>query len=532
MTKKVITSPQEALLRGAKVLEQAVASTLGPKGRTVIIEDHQGKALVTKDGVTVAHNITLEDPVENFGAMLIKQAAQMTARKAGDGTTTSTIIATALATAAYEEVAAGRHAIDIKREIDTEVDRLITHLNSISTSVTLEDILPIATISANNDSEIGELIHKAYEYVSLQGLIALEESKTGKSHITLNEGYKFDRGFVSPFMVTDKRKQEAIFEDPLIFIAEKKLRTPEDVETAMRVALQRNQPLLIIADEIEIQALQMILANVLRGTVKVCAVKSPSYGLNRSEVLRDIAALTSSTVLSDKEGMDTNVMLADYLGTAKKVIITADSTTIIDGKSSPEVKTRIEMIENQLLKESVDDYTTTQLTGRLAGLTAKVAVLHVGAATESELAERKARVDDALRATRSAIVKGYVLGAGRTLFDLAAMSKSPVLKTALIRPIERLAVSVNFDFDSLVLEMTNALPAEGGLKSYPYGLNAKTGKIENLAEAKIFDPTLVLEQAIINAASAASMILLSSTVVHNVDRTPPYNPGSLDDLSA
>jgi len=523
MTKKVITSPQEALLRGAKVLEQAVASTLGPKGRTVIIEDHQGKALVTKDGVTVAHNITLEDPVENFGAMLIKQAAQMTARKAGDGTTTSTIIATALATAAYDEVAAGRHAIDIKREIDTEVDRLITHLNSVSTPVTLDDILPIATISANNDSEIGELIHKAYEFVSLQGLIALEESKTGKSHITLNEGYKFDRGFVSPFMVTDKKKQEAVFEDPLIFIAEKKLRTPEDVFPAMQIALQRNKPLLIIADEIEIQALQVILANVLRGTIKVCAVKSPSYGLNRSEVLRDIAALTSSTVLSDKEGMDTNYMDEGHLGTAKKVIITADSTTIIDGKSSPEVKTRIEMIENQLLKESVDDYVTTQLTGRLAGLTAKVAVLHVGAATESELAERKARVDDALRATRSAIVKGYVLGAGRTLFDLAQQTKCGPLAFALTEPVKRLALSVNLDVEQLfaVMKDTNLM-----------GLNAKTVEIENLMSAKIFDPTLVLEQAIINAASAASMILLSSTVVHNVDRTPPYNPGTLDDLSA
>lgn len=523
MTKKVITAPQEALLRGAKVLEQAVASTLGPKGKTVIIEDHQGRALVTKDGVTVAHHITLEDPVENFGAMLIKQAAQTTAKKAGDGTTTSTIIATALATAAYEEVKNGRHAIDIKREIDTEVEKLVEYLNKISTAVTMDDILPIATISANNDPEIGELIHKAYEYVSLQGMIALEDSRTGKSHITLNEGYKFDRGFVSPFMVTDKRKQETIFEDPLIFIAEKKLRTPDDVFPAMQIALQRNKPLLIIADEIEIQALQVILANILRGTIKVCAVKSPSFGENRGNLLRDIAAITSSTVLSDKEGMDTNHIDEGHLGTAAKVIITSDSTTIIDGKASPEVQTRIEMIETQLSKESVDDYTTTQLAARLAGLTAKVAVLHVGAATESELMERKARVDDALRATRSAITKGYVLGAGRTLFDLSRQTESSALSGALLAPVKKLSESVNFDFEALVAVMkdTNLM-----------GLNAKRVEVENLMSAKIFDPTLVLEQAIINAASAASMILLSSTVVHNTDRTPPYNPGSLDDLSA
>lgn len=524
MTKKVLFSPQEALLKGASTLEQAVASTLGPKGRTVIIEDPQGKALVTKDGVTVAHHITLEDPVENFGAMLIKQAAQNTAKKAGDGTTTSTIIATALAKAAYEETSNGAHAIDVKREIDTEVAKLIEVLNKMSTPVSMDDILPIATISANNDPEIGELIHEAYKYVSLQGLIALENSKTGKSHITLNEGYKFDRGFVSPYMALDRRKQETVFENPLIFIAEKKLRSPEDVEAAMRIALSKNRPLLIIADEVEIQALQMILANLLRGSIQICAVKSPSFGENRGNLLRDIAALTSARVLSDKEGMDTNYIDETYLGTAAKVIITSDSTTIIDGQASPEVNTRIEMIQNQLSKESVDDYITSQLTARLAGLTAKVAVLHVGAATDSELQERKARVDDALRATRSAITKGYVLGGGRTLYTLAMRTKSKALAQALLQPIKYLAESVNYSYSDLLLEMDT--------RDSQFGLNAKSAEIENLYDAKIFDPTLVLEEAIVNAASAASMILLSSTAVYNTDRTPPYNPGSLDDLSA
>ena len=256
----------------------------------------------------------------------------------------------------------------------------------------------------------------------------------------------------------------------------------------------------------------------------MCAVKSPSFGENRGNLLRDIAALTSARVLSDKEGMDTNHMDETYLGTAAKVIITSDSTTIIDGKASPEVATRIEMIQNQLSKESVDDYITSQLTTRLAGLTAKVAVLHVGAATESELQERKARVDDALRATRSAITKGYVLGGGRTLYDLALASKSASLTKALLQPIKYLAESINFDYSQLLLDMDTL-----GIN---YGLNAKTERVEDLSDSKIFDPTLVLEEAIINAASAASMILLSSTVVYNTDRTPPYNPGSLDDLSA
>lgn len=524
MSKKVVFEPQEALLAGASTLEQAVSSTLGPKGNTVIIE-YDRKAMVTKDGVTVAFHIELPDPVENFGAMLVKQAASTTAKVAGDGTTTSTIIATALAKAAHAEVKAGRHAIDVKREIDSEVEKLIEHLNKISTKVTIDDILPIATIASNNDAEIGKLIHEAYEYVTLDGMIALEDSKTGKTHITLNEGYSFDRGFISPLFVTDVRKQECVLENPLILVTDKKLRSHQEVMPAMGIAMAEKRPLLIIADEVEVQALSAILYNVSRGLVQVCCVKSPSWGQNRGELLKDISAITSTTFMTDTEGSQLEHITKSHLGTAAKVIVNADSTVIIDGKRSPEVATRIATIEHQLTVESVDDYITTQLSTRLAGLKAKVAVIHVGGATESEVTERKHRVDDALRATRSAIAKGYVLGGGHTLWSLSLLTPCVPLQQALCQPLRYLAASVNVKYDDLVHEMGHSSRAT-------VGLNAKTEKIEDLREAKIYDPALVLEQAIINAVSAAGMILLSNTVVYNIDRTPTYHPGSLDDLSA
>lgn len=530
MAKEVIFNPQVALLEGASILERAVASTLGPKGSTVIIE-HDGKALVTKDGVTVAFHIELEDPTQNFGAMLIKQAASNTAKIAGDGTTTSTIIATALAKAAYEEVQNGRHAIDVKREIDVEVEKLIEALNKMSTQVTLEDILPIASISANNDSEIGSLIQQAYDHVSLKGLIALDESKTGKTHITLNEGFTFDRGFISPYFITDTKKQETVLENPLILVTDKKLKDIQELAPILNKVKSMGRPVLIICDDMEGQALYGVTVNVARGALSACAVKAPSWGSNRGELLRDIAAITSATLISDADGTRLESITDAHLGTAAKVIITADSTTIIDGKASPEVAKRIEMIEHQIQQEAADDYITTQLTQRLAGLSAKVAVIHVGAATEAEKDERKARVDDALRATRAAISKGYVLGAGRTLMRLADTVKSESLYTALMAPFKKLCESVNLNWENVQEEILGIDPQQSVWPT-SMGLNAKTAEVVDLQEAKIFDPTLVIEQAIINAASAASMILLSSTVVYNKDRTPQYHPGSLDDLSA
>lgn len=523
MSKKVIFSPQEQLLEGIEILERAVASTLGPKGRTVIIENAYPTNIVTKDGVTVAKKIDLDDPIQNLGASLIKQAASKTADVAGDGTTTATILASRLAREAYEETKS-IPAIDIKRQIDADVEVLMEELAKISKPVTMEDILPIATISANNDPEIGAIIMEAYNHVTLDGLIALEDSKTGKTHVTLNEGFVFNNGYVSPYFITDPRKKEAVLENPLIFVTDKKVNSAKDIEIPLKEAHARNRPLLIIADEVELNALNTMLVNQLNGIIKACAVRAPSFGNNRAELLADIAALTSATIFSERAAMSLSDLSPAFLGSAKKVIVSEGKTTIIDGNASPaEVANRIAQIEEQLKAERVDDYIVTQLASRLAGLKAKVAVLHVGAPTENELREKKDRVDDALRATRSAIAKGYVLGGGRTLYDLSKIVKSNALREALLAPITKLAQSINFNVE----ELKNAMDSDPKL-----GLNAKSCAIEDLDAAKIYDPALVLEQVIVNGVSAASMVILSDTVVYNTDRTPAYSPGSLDDLSA
>jgi len=535
MARKVISGQelQDGLSRGVDILADAVGSTLGPLGRNAIIETPYGATTVTKDGVTVAELIDLEDPIENLAAQILKQAAQRTAKVAGDGTTSATIIAQTLYQEARKLITSGVAPIHIKQSFERFLTQVIPLIRDKSLEVsTKEDIYQIALISANNDAHIASLIAQAMEYVGKDGTITLEESKTGTTEVTLVDGYAFERPYASPYFVTNPAKGEVELDNPLIFITDKKLRYTQEIIPILELAHANSRPLLIIADDIEGQVLQTLAINKISGTIKVSACRAPSYGENRLQVLQDIAAHTSATVISESSGQRIEDTTFEQLGEAAKVRSTRNETIIIDGaKDEARTEERAEQIRLALKDYTGDSYYHKQLQTRLSKLTAKVAILHVGAATETELKEKKARVDDALRATTCAVQKGYVVGGGTLLAKLSKQFAnendiiSTVFARALSAPLRRIAQNAGTSPDLVLAKVLEE-------KNEFYGYNALTNEYTDLIVAGIIDPTLVVEQALLNAVSAANMLILSATGIYNIDRTPPYSPGNLGDFQS
>lgn len=533
-TKKVITSPQleEKLIAGIDILADSVGSTLGPMGKNVILETAYGATTVTKDGVTVANYIDLEDPVQNLAVQILKQAAKRTSDIAGDGTTTSTVIAHALVKEARKLINAGEPPISIKRDLETYLKHALAIIRSNAYEVDANKILEIATISANNDHDIGNLIYQAFLHVGKEGVILLDEAKDGTTSVDLVDGVFFDKGFASPFFINNPAKEECVLNNPLIFFTDYKIRHTEDIVPILEKAHAQGRPLLIVADEIDGPALQLLVLNKVHGGLKVCAVRAPSFGNRRYDLLEDFAALTSSTLVSQSAAMRLEDTPVAYLGEASKVVISKNRTIFVDPKKDlTRVEQRAEQIRQNLVN-SEDSYSTKKLQERLASLTSSIAVLFVGAATETELKEKKDRIDDALRATTSAVVKGYGVGGGTMLARVAQQLKTDfpqsftldVFYKALTAPLKKISENAAVSGD-ITLSAVLSTP------DFSYGYNARNNTFENLIDAGIIDPILVIEQALINAVSAATMLLLSSTAIYFSDRTPRYSPGSLDDYA-
>lgn len=522
---------REQMLQGIEALAQVVGSTLGPMGRNVVIETPYGATTVTKDGVTVAKHFDLEAPVQNLGVQIIKQAASRTASLAGDGTTTATVIASALVQEANKLIAAGIAPIHIKRGLDELLKASMHEISKISKQVDEKKIKQIATISANNDEEIGDLIAQAYAIVGSQGLITLEDSKTGLTTLDYTEGVSIDKGYVSPFFVTDSAKGEAVLENPLIFITDQKLRYAPEIVPLLEIAASSNRPLLIIADEIEGQALQLCVVNKMRGIISVAAITAPSFGESRLEQLKDLAALTSATIFSKSDASRLEQVSTKQLGSAAKVIVSKSKTIFVDPTANQELVTaRAEEIRGHMTGEN-DQYMQQKLQRRLADLTAKVAVIKVGAPTETELKEKKDRVDDALRATACALQKGYLPGGGTALLRVSELVShkdylvEQMYRKAITQPLMRIAHNAGVSPELVLATVKNN-------EDPSFGFNAYTGEYTDMVEAGIIDPTIVVEQALSNAVSAASMVILSSSSLTNTDRKAPYSPGDIEDYAA
>lgn len=532
MTKKVVEGPalHAALLEGVNTIANAVGSTLGPLGRNVIIETPYGATTVTKDGVTVAQQIALEDPTQNLAVQIIKQASERTASIAGDGTTTATVLAQKMYSEALKLIQSGTPPVLIKNAFESYATKILEaikeHSHTVSSS---QDVYQIALISANSDPLIASLITKAIDYVTKDGSITLEESKTGESYVDLVDGTSIARPFASPYFITNPDKATAELEEPLVLITDRKLRYNQELIPVLKLAASNSRSLLIIADDIEGQALQTLIINHLNKNIKVIAVRAPSYGENRMEILKDLAALTSSTIISELAGLRLEDVTAEHLGTASKVISSKSETILVDSLRDPEqIEARVSSIKEQLKEHQPDSYFYKQLQTRLAKLTAKVAVLYVGAPTETEIKERKARVDDALRATSAALQTGYVVGGGTLLAKLSTTLPNDftaqAYASALKEPLRRIAQNAG-KTPELVLAKVLENP------QIQFGYNALTDSYTDLIEDKVIDPTLVVSQALLSATSAANMLILSSTALYNIDRTPPYSPGSLDDYA-
>lgn len=533
MHKQITLSKEtrEQMLKGINTLDEVVGSTLGPMGKNVVIETPYGATTVTKDGVTVAKHVDLEDAVENLGAQIIKQAASKTASLAGDGTTTATVIAASLVRGANKLIAAGIQPIEIKRRLESLLVEALKELSVQSKAVDSSKIQEIATISANNDEEIGSLIAQAYEFVGPQGLITLDESKSGSTTLEFSDGVSIEKGYASPYFITDAAKGEVILENPLIFISDTKLRYAPEIVPILEKAAAVNRPLLIIADEVEGQALQLCVVNKMRGVLSVAVVTAPSFGESRMEQLRDLAALTSATVIAKADASRIEDTKISDMGSAQRVIISKSKTVFVEPtRNEALIDSRAKEIESLLTGEN-DQYMQQKLQRRLADLRAKVAVLRVGAATETELKEKKDRVDDALRATACALQRGYLTGGGTAL---AKLSKHLTIKDELIdhifiealqRPLIVIATNAGLSGDVVLSKVLTS-------KAASQGFNARTLRYSDLEKDGVIDPTLVVEQALSNAVSAASMVILSSSAITNGDRKPPYSPGDINDYAA
>lgn len=505
--------------RGVDILANAVKVTLGPKGRNVVIEKKFGAPAVTKDGVTVAKEIELEDLIENMGAQMVKEVASKTADIAGDGTTTATVLAQSIISEGLKNVAAGANPMDLKRGIDQAVIKVIENLKAQSQTVGIDSarIEQVATISANNDSTIGKLIAEAFTKVGKEGVITVEEAKGTETNVDVVEGMQFDRGYISPYFVTNSEKMEAELQNPYILIYDKKISAMKDILHILEKVAQSGRPLLIIAEDLEGEALATLVVNKLRGTLKVAAVKAPGFGDRRKEMLQDIAILTKGTVVSEEQGYKLENADISYLGTATSVTIDKDNTTVVGGKGEKEAITaRVNQIKAQI-ESTTSDYDKEKLQERLAKLSGGVAVLYVGAATEVEMKEKKDRVDDALHATRAAVEEGIVPGGGvayiRSVEAIENLKGTNVdettgiqiIKRAIEEPLRQIVANCGLE-GSIVVQKIK----EG---TGDYGFNARTEVYENLFAAGVIDPTKVSRIALENAASIAGMLLTTECVI-------------------
>jgi chaperonin GroEL len=527
------TEARAALKRGVDQLAQAVKVTLGPKGRNVVIDRKFGAPTVTKDGVTVAKEVELDHPIENMGAQMVKEVATKTSDLAGDGTTTATVLAQAIFREGLKNVTAGANPMAIKRGIYAAVTKVVEELKVLSTPTKgKKEIAQVGAISANNDKEIGDLIADAMEKVGKDGVITVEEAKGLETTLETVEGMQFDRGYLSPYFVTDPERMEAILEDVLILIHDKKISSMKDLLPVLEKVAQLGRPLLIIAEEVEGEALATLVVNKLRGTLRVCAVKAPGFGDRRKAMLQDVAVLTGGQVVSEEVGFKLENAVVSDLGKAKRVVIDKDNTTIVDGGGeSDKIKGRISEIRVAVDK-STSDYDKEKLQERLAKLAGGVAVINVGAATETEMKEKKARVEDALHATRAAVEEGIVPGGGVAYLRIQPKLKElklhdadeqigvVIVTRALEEPIRQIAENAGAE-GSIVVDKVRSNPDQN------YGYNAQTDVYEDLVEAGVIDPTKVARTALQNAASIASLLLTTECVVveKKEEEKAPAMPG-------
>jgi len=508
---------REKMMNGVDILADAVKVTLGPKGRNVLIEKSWGSPKITKDGVTVAKEITLEDKFENMGAQMVKEVASKTSDVAGDGTTTATILAQAIYREGSKLVAAGSNPMAIKRGIDKAVELVVQELKNISKPTKdKKEIAQVGTISANNDSTIGDVISEAMEKVGKEGVITVEEAKGMETTLDIVEGMQFDRGYLSPYFVTDAEKMEAHLDEPYILLNEKKISSMKDLLPILEQIAKMGKPLLIIAEEVEGEALATLVVNKLRGTLRCAAVKAPGFGDRRKAMLEDIAILTGGQVVSEDLGIKLENITINDLGTAKRITIDKDNTTIVDGGGSREaLEGRVKLIRAQI-EDTTSDYDREKLQERLAKLIGGVAVINVGAATETEMKERKDRVEDALNATRAAVEEGIVPGGGVAFIRaLAALEKAKLsgeermgvnlVKRALEEPVRQIANNAGFEGSVVVQHVKEGKD--------DFGFNAETGEYENLVAAGVIDPTKVTRFALQNAASVAGLLLTTEAMV-------------------
>ncbi len=522
-----------AIKVGVDALAEAVKVTLGPRGRNVIIEKSFGSPLVTKDGVTVAKEVELPDKYENMGAQMVKEVASKTSDVAGDGTTTATVLAQKIYQEGAKLVAAGYNPMDLKRGIDKAVEVVAAELKKMSKATKdPKEIAQVGTISANNDETIGNIIAEAMSKVGKEGVITVEEAKGMETTLEIVEGMQFDRGYLSPYFVTDPERMEVILEDPYILIHEKKISNMKDLLPLLEQIARAGKPLLIVAEEVEGEALATLVVNKLRGTLHACAVKAPGFGDRRKAMLEDVAILTGGKAIAEEMGVKLEAVQLTDLGRAKRVVIDKDNTTIIDGAGKKaDIEGRVKQIRTQV-EETTSDYDKEKLQERLAKLVGGVAVINVGAATESEMKEKKARVEDALHATRAAVEEGIIPGGGVAYIRAATAldgikldhdqaAGSDIVRKALYEPAKQIAINAGQDGGVIVDKIKNGKGA--------FGYNAATEEFEDLIKAGILDPTKVARVALFNAASVAGLMITTECAItekpEEKEKMPPMPPG-------
>lgn len=523
------TDARDRLKKGVDALADAVKVTLGPKGRNVILDKKFGAPSITKDGVTVAKDIELEDGIENMGAQLVKEVASKTADDAGDGTTTATVLTQSIFSVGIKNVAAGANPMDLKRGIDKAVQAVVAELKANSKEIsTSKEIAQVGTISANNDEEIGNMIANAMEKVGKDGVITVEEAKGTETEVKTVEGMQFDRGYLSPYFTTNTEKMEAELENPYILIYDKKISAMKELLPILEPVAQSGRPLLIIAEDVDGEALATLVVNKIRGALKVAAVKAPGFGDRRKAMLEDIAILTGGTVISEERGYKLENVTLEYLGSAEKINIDKDNTTIVNGAGEKTaIQGRINEIKSQIEK-TTSDYDREKLQERLAKLSGGVAILYIGAATEVEMKEKKDRVDDALHATRAAVQEGVVVGGGVALIRAAKALENlkgsnddedtgiNIIKQAVESPLRTIVANSGGE-GSVVI---NRIKESDG----DFGYNARTDKFEDLFQAGVIDPTKVTRLALENAASIAALLLTTECVVADIKEDAPAGP--------
>ena len=531
------TEARAALKKGVDQLANAVKVTLGPKGRNVVIDKKFGAPTITKDGVTVAKEIELSDPIENMGAQMVREVASKTSDVAGDGTTTATILAQAIVREGLKNVTAGANPMDLKRGIDLAVKKIVEGLKEISKTVgdDKEKIAQVGSISANNDRAIGDLIANAMEKVGKDGVITVEEAKGTETTLEVVEGMQFDRGYLSPYFVTDADRMETVLENPYILIHDKKISAMKDLLPILEKIAQAGKSLLIISEEVEGEALATLVVNKLRGTLRICAVKAPGFGDRRKAMLEDVAVLTGGQVISEEKGFKLENATLAYLGTADRVTIDKDNTTIVQGAGKKDdIKKRINEIKQQIDK-TTSDYDKEKLQERLAKLSGGVALIKIGASTEVEMKEKKSRVEDALHATRAAVEEGIIPGGGVAFLrcvkkldevktdNLDQKTGVNIIRRALEEPLRQIATNAGHDGAVVVNEVKNGKD--------DYGFNAQTEKYENLIKSGVIDPTKVARIAIENASSVAGLLLTTEATIvekpEKKDSMPQMPPGGM-----